>query len=190
MDAKLFEVPLANGETVLVRPLSPFLRLAFLDQARAKYPDPDPDPYRKPLENAFDDGLKEAAEDNPAYREALLLAQRRQLALVGELVVRAGVVVAVKGEIQTDTLARYAAPLAAARALYPDAPEDDWLAVVMLCLISTHSDVALIRDSCNELLTAEDIARAAASFRHDVQRPVRLERAATPGARRLPKSAR
>lgn len=190
MDAKLFEVPLANGETVLVRPLSPFLRLAFLDQARQKYPDPDPEPYRRPLDNAFDDSLKEAADDNPAYRAALLSAQRRQLAVVGEMAIRAGVVVAVRGETPAETLARYAPTLAAARALYPDAPADDWLAVVMLCLISTHSDVALIRDSCNELLTAEDIARAAASFRHDVQRPARLERVTAAVPRRLSKSAR
>lgn len=190
MDAKLYDIPLANGETVQVRPLSPFMRAALLEAARQQHPDPDPEPYRRPLANALDPSLKEAPEENPEYLKALETAQRRQLFAVGEKTIRAGVVAGVKGETQTDTLARYAAQLEAARALVADLPADDWLACVMACLITSHGDIALIRDACNELLTQEDIERAAGFFRANVQRARRVGNSKKSVASGLPQSAR
>lgn len=172
--AKLYEVPLSCGETLLVKTLSPFLRQALLEQAKTEHPEPDPEPYRKPLQNSLDPSLKEEATDNPAYVAERSKALTKQLFAFSEKVIRAGIAVAVKGEDREITIQRYAAQLAEIRAMLPNIPSDDWLATVMCCLVTDANDVALLRETSNELLTQEEIAQAADSFRRKVQRRKRV----------------
>lgn len=174
MDNQLYEVPLMSGEILIVKPISPFLRPVIYEAVKREHPEPDPELYKRPLENAFEEGLKEAAEDNPEYVKARKKALQEQLFAFNEKVVRAGVAVQVKGEEREVTIGRYAAQLKEIRAMCPDAPEDDWTATVMYCLVSSVVDMALIRELSSEQLTQEEIAAAANSFRLQVQRTRRV----------------
>lgn len=181
MESRLYEVPLLNGKILLVKPLSPFLRTTLFEAVKREHPEPDPNgndatgaPYRKPLQNALDPALKERAEDNPQYVQDCSEAQKRQARAFEEKLIRSGVAVQVKGEERDDTIKQYAAELKEMRAMFPGLPEDDWIATVMCCLVTSLVDAVLIRELSTEALSQEEIATAAKSFRLALQRAKRM----------------
>ncbi len=164
-DMLLYPVPLDSGYTALVRPLPPFVRQMLLAQATAQYPDPDGEPYRRPLENAFEEGLKEQAEDNPEYVKAVTLARQRRLAAFYEMVLNADVVAGVEDCEREALIAANAAYIADLRKLTLKALVDDWQAVVFYVLIATQADGLRIAEAAAQTVTQEGIRRASAIFR-------------------------
>lgn len=169
-DETLTPVPMDNGEVVLVRPLSPFAHMALLEQARAEFPLPDPEPYRRPLPNALNPDDKEPADLNPEYVSDRDKALRLQNNFFLNAVIRAGVIEAVEGETQQATLERYTAALARKRAAIQRLPDDEWLACVMVCLMTTVDDIRRVAEFGSGALSKEEIARAMDAFRSDIQR--------------------
>ena len=164
---KLYHVPLNSGDIAYVRPLSPYVRMTLFRQCEELFPDPDPKPFEKPLANAFDATLTEAAENNPAYKAALLKARTLQLNKLYELIIDSGVVVDTH-EGKAVTLRRYQARLDALRRVMT-LPDDAWLATVKYALITNKGDIRRIADATNEALTPEDIAAGVAAFQRDLQ---------------------
>lgn len=185
----IVEVPLSGGETLLVHTLSPFVRQALLDKARALHPNPDPEPYRKPLANAFDESLLEPAESNPEYVKALAEAQRKIFNAFSDMVLRTAAFEGVKGEERTTTLTRYGAQLAAIRGQVSGLPEDDWQATVYACLLTTNTDIANVVNVTSEAVTQEGIRAASARFRGEIQRRARPNATRKQGAPGVPESA-
>lgn len=185
---KLYETPLDSGELVWIKPLSPLTYQALLNEARRLFPEPNPAEYQRPLQNAFVEGLLEPPEQNPDYVEALRKARVDQINWIYEAVIRLGVVVDTP-EGKEATIARYAAQLAAVRK-YTKVEEDDWLATVLYCLISTRQDNQVIVEVAREVLTREEIRNAVRSFRRPVQRSRSAAHHRKPGAPRVERRAR
>lgn len=170
IDETLIPVQLDNGEVVLVRPLSPFAHVALLNQIRTDNPLPDPELYRKPLQNALNPDDKEPADLNDEYVKLKAGAQKLQQANFVDAVIKAGVVEKIDGEDREATLRRYADNIAIKRAAIRGLPEDDWLTCVVVCLITTQDDIIRIVEWGGGSLTKEEIARAIAGFRSSVRR--------------------
>jgi len=164
-DVLLYPVTLDSGYTALVRPMSPFLRAAIMTQATEKYPDPDPEPYRQPLQNAYEDGLLESAEDNPKYLEDLKLARQRRLALIYDLVLHADVVAGVEETPREELIERYKPYLIELHKLGTSVPADQWQAVVLLGLICTQKDAMSVGEAALQSVTREGIRKAGNIFR-------------------------
>lgn len=60
-----------SGLTFELTPLTLLGQQHFKDRAKELYPDPDPTPYEHPMPDAFIEGDKTAAKDDPAYRKLL-----------------------------------------------------------------------------------------------------------------------
>jgi hypothetical protein len=164
-DMLLYPVPLDSGYTALVRPLPPFVRQMLLAQATAQHPDPDGEPYRRPLENAFEEGLLEAPEDNPEYVKAVTLVRQQRLSAFYNQVLKADVVAGVEECDREALIAANANYLAELRKLTPDALSDDWQAVVFYVLIATPADGGRIAEAATQTVTQKGIRRAGAIFR-------------------------
>lgn len=164
-DVLLCPVPLDSGYTALVRPLPPFLRPHLMRRATEKYPDPDPEPYRQPLQNAFVEGLKENADDNPKYIEDLTEARKKRIAYMYELVVKSDVVAGTEEATREKLIEHFKPYLSQLRNLGTDVPADEWQAVVMFSLIASEDDAVNIAEAALQRVTKEGIRRAGDSFR-------------------------
>lgn len=60
-----------SGLTFELTPLTLLGQQHFKDRAKELYPDPDPTPYEHPMPDAFIEGDKTAAKDDPVYRKLL-----------------------------------------------------------------------------------------------------------------------
>ena len=168
---KLIEIALDSGETVYVRPLSPFALQAIDEAARQAFPPPDKKAYEKPLSDIVPNampGVMAQAEDNPDYQAALKANKADVNGRMIELTLRSGVIVDTP-EGREATIARYAERLSRLRELIP-LPDDDWLAVSLYCLLASYRDRAKIASIVINPLTDAEVRSAIRSFRYPVQR--------------------
>lgn len=171
LPTKLYEVPLLDsGEVVRVKPTSPFARALILQEAFRLHPDPDPKDFERPLENAAREGAVEPVDLNPDYVKARNAAQDARTNYVYNATIKQGVVVDTP-EGREATMARYALELARLKksATIPD-EWDEWLVVVLLCIVRSAADVIRIGNAANEALTEVDILAGVRMFRVPLQR--------------------
>ncbi len=163
-DVLLFPVPLDSGFTALVRPLSPFTRAAIIAAATARFPDPDREPYRRPLENAFQEGLLENAEDNPQYAADLKNAREKRMSAIYESVLRTNVVAGTEEATCDELLARYQSYIADLRGIADGVPDDDWMAITLNVLIASNNDAIAIAEAALQSVTREGVRKAGSIF--------------------------
>lgn len=167
-------VTLSCGETVLVTRIAPMLQSLILQQSREVHPTPDPKPFQRPMANAASPDLLEPAEMNPEYVKAVNEARAQQVLYFYDKALRCGIVAQVEGEETTATVERYRPQLTLIRAALGELDAvDDWQAVVLYILIQTSDDRSMIIKAAQGTLTQEDVERAAALFRRDLQRRAR-----------------
>lgn len=164
----LYEVPLDNGEVLLIAALSPYVRNGLYQLATEAYPDPDKTPYEQEVPNAAVP-MKTPAEDNLEYRQLRATAQVRRLAAFYESVLRSGCIVGVVGGIEA-ALERYDHELRTVRkAMKLEGERDDFLDLVKYVLLSNGKEVQAIANAATVALTQEEVTRGVESFRYQVE---------------------
>lgn len=166
----LYECPLESGELVFCRPLSPYTRFMFLQEAHKLHPDPDPAPYQEDVPGAAVP-LKqfvEGSDKHQQYQQALKAAQHDRANHLFRAVLFSGVVTDTP-EGRRATIARYATQLEQIRTFGDGVPDDDWLAVVTTCLVATSNDVVRIYNTASQALSEEEIRSGVRLFQRQVQ---------------------
>lgn len=168
---RLVQIELDSGETVFVRPLSPFALQAIEETARSAFPTPDKTPFERPLTDVAPNampGVMIPAEENPEYQSALKLNKADVNGRMIELTILSGVIVDVSDGREA-ALERYAGRLARLRKVIPTMPDDDWLAVSMYCLLATFKDRGRVANAAINPLTDKEVRFALRSFRCEIQ---------------------
>ena len=182
---RLANVPLLDsGEIVYVRPLPPFMRQLLVQESRLIHPDPKPEDFIRPLANAAREGATEPAALNPDYLAAKVKVQDERTNWLYNAVIKQDVVVDTP-EGREATLARYAHRMAQLRKKVQTLPyEDEWQAVVLLCIVGGPADILRIGNAALDTLTEADIKAGIAFFRRHVQRNGAARDHREPGASR------
>lgn len=169
---KLYEVELDSGEVLIVQRLSPFARIALLDEAARLYPMPDPTPFQQPIPNAAPGvNLMTLPEDNPQYRELVEEINRKRNNYFYEGVIVTSAVDCVGGKEAAIT--KYAEQLTAIRQRVKlDGLYTNWQATVLFCIVRVPTDTdKIVRVAGNAFaLQEEEIRDGIRCFRNPLQR--------------------
>lgn len=175
MTQLLFERETERGEVVYGRPLAPYVRQNFTDQAKALYPDPDVTPFIQPPDpDALTPELGKQIAEQEALEHPDYLKLKEEVALqrrmwLWDMTLKAGVIVDTP-EGRAKTLERYRDELEHIRALLTDPIKDDWLACVVYCLIVSYKDLEWIYRAAWQQISEDAQLAAVRYFRRDVQR--------------------
>lgn len=162
---KVFEVDLENGEAVIVEAISPLLLRTLWKAAEALYPNADPRQYDKPLEHSAIPGALAQGEESDEYKAARVAAFNKQNSHVSAAVIESGVVIDTP-EGKAVTLERLRPKLERQRKFLGELmPEDEWLAAVMFCLVTTRNDVTRIVEASKDALKEEEVRDWMRTFR-------------------------
>lgn len=161
-------IDLDSGVEVYVQTLSIFVRRAIIEQAKLRFPDPDPALYQQKVEDAVE-GFTIPLAEIPEYRKAMLevLTERNQYA--NERVILYSVV----GAPDKEALIQHFAPRLALMREDAILPADDWQAIILGCLVRTSRDINSILSVVNEYEVLEEaaITDAARLFRRKLPGP-------------------
>ena len=159
---KLVAVDLDSGTTVYVTALSIYIRQTILENARKKFPDPDPTPYQKKVADAVE-GFTVPATESKEYLLAMGQVLNERNRYMNERVVLYAVVEVPNKE---DLIRRYASRIALMK---EDGvlPDDPWQATLLGALVRTNSDINKIMAVANESepLTEAEVTNSARLFR-------------------------
>ena len=173
MNDELYEVQLGSGEAVLVRPLSPFVRLDIHEAAEELYPDPDTAPY-EPVDMPHAANAKiasimkaQAARQTDGYKQALREIADKRWVFIFNQAIRAGMI-ADTPEGRAVTLERLKERRESALQVVRHAPDDVWLQTVLYVLFTSFQDLNAVYAIASRQLSEEALQKAAKRFRGDV----------------------
>lgn len=175
---KVIELTLDSGETVFVKPMSIPLLYALTSKAEQLYPDPDPAPYEKRIDDSktLEPGQVIPATHNPEYQSLCKVVNERRRRWANVQAVRLCVEPITSRE---EVIARYAAELDQLRTVFDD-PPDDWGKLLLYCIISSLEDYNRVIEAANGAMavTEEEVREKWRIFRPTLQgtRPARRGR--------------
>ena len=181
----VIEIQLDNGVTAYVTPLKPFAARAIIKRGEELYPDPDPEPFERPIEDALVPGTVTPADEHPEYK-ALLREVRTKRSLHLQSAVLACVQIA--DCTREEVIAQYREQLAALRQ-FGDIDEDDYVAALRSFMLTTNEYAAIINAASMKLpLNAEEVKDGMRIFRYHVQRATAGASDGAEGASDIPAS--
>lgn len=172
-DETLYQVELSGGETLSLRPLSPYARLAFIEKAAQLFPMPDPTPFQQIVPNTpAGVTVMTPPEDDPRYREMADEVNVRRANYVNNAIITASVVDIEGG--QEAAIQRHAEQLDTIRRLGA-VPEDysEWQATLLLCVIRSREEVSQLINLATSKFPLDDKERGEAVkiFRRNLESP-------------------
>lgn len=169
MAEELYEIQLTNGEAVLIRPLSTFVRLDIQEAAEEQYPDPDPALFAPDdVPNAASDEIAavmkvQLARQSDGYARAMSEVENLRWVYIYNQAVRAGMVAGTP-EGKAETIKRLAARRAEAVSVIRKPPDDEWLQTVLYVLVTSWGDLQNAYRVASRQLTEEALQKAAKRF--------------------------
>lgn len=157
-------VTLSTGVTLHVTPLSVFARQLIIEASERLYPLPDPKPFEIPVPDSRA-GQVVPATQNPDYQELEKAIKNKR----ENYQRKAMLATCCDSPEQAALIERYA-PRLARLDEFIDAPEDQWEAVLLLGVIQTDSDMALLVTAAMDRLqlTEAEIVDGMRTFRSPI----------------------
>lgn len=167
-EPKIIRHTFDSGVEAIIHPVSPFTFRAIRVKAAERFPYPDPEPYRKPVEHGVP-GLMSRPEDDEDYKRLCAEADNQR----GTYFTEALLDLALEFPVGRDALIERFAAQRKSLAEWVTLPEDDWEATLKHCILIGTNEPQLIADIAMQAapLTQEEVAEGATSFfRLDLQR--------------------
>lgn len=136
---QIIEIELTGGVTVQVTPVSqPIMTREFL-QAKEVHPDPDPEPFMKPIPNALDENARYLDAKDPVYQSLYRNALQRQMNLLNERLIRRQVKLSKDDQAAAEK--EFKADIQAVKEEFPNAFDNwhDWQ-IALINFILIHPD--------------------------------------------------
>lgn len=141
---------LDSGETAKVSPLSFYAQQDILARLNEQYPLPDPEAYKLP--NPEEDPIPGMeflpANENPAYVEAGIAANKQRLKGFREALIDLCVEFEASRE---DMISRHARAIARLRK-YADIPQDEWYATLYYAVLTSAIEIQMLVNAAQQQL--------------------------------------